>query len=50
MPYVPRMSLKSPFTAAIESSTRAATIQALLDNPGTTLAEIRKFRDNGTSC
>lgn len=46
MPYVPRMSLKSQFTAAIESGTRAATIQALLDNPGTTLADLRKFRDS----
>lgn len=48
MPYVPRMSIKSQFAASIESGTRSATIQALLDNPGTTLAEIRKFRDNGT--
>lgn len=47
MPYVPRMSLKSQFTASIDSGTRAATIQALLDNPGTTLAELRKFRDSG---
>ena len=46
MLYVPRMSLKSQFTAAIDSGTRAATIQALLDNPGTTLAELRKFRDS----
>lgn len=46
MPYVPRMSLKSQFTASIDSGTRAATIQALLDNPGTTLGELRKFRDS----
>ena len=46
MLYVPRMSLKSQFTASIDSGTRAATIQALLDNPGTTLAELRKFRDS----
>ena len=47
MLYVPRMSLKSQFTAAMDSGTRAATIQALIDNPGTTLAELRKFRDSG---